>query len=107
MDDLSMTSVLDLQFSSEGEEEDEEISLMAKCVEMEMSAPIPIPGLSCAVRSKKRLSLLGFRATDCPRDRSPQDRCLTHLISLWEEGMDQYSETTGLETVTLLRYAGT
>ena len=42
MDGLSMTSVLDLQFSSEGEEEDEEISLMAKCVEMEMSAPIPI-----------------------------------------------------------------
>ena len=36
MCDLSMTSVLDLQLSSEDEEEiDDEIMMMAQCVEME------------------------------------------------------------------------
>ena len=43
MHNLSLTSVFDVQLSSEDEEEDEEINLMARCVEMEMSAPIPIP----------------------------------------------------------------
>ena len=66
MDDLSMTSVLDLQFSSEGEEEDEEISLMAKCKEMEMSAPIPISGLSCAVRSKEEIVPTGLPSHGLP-----------------------------------------
>ena len=66
MDGLSMTSVLDLQFSSEEEEEDEEISLMAKCVEMEMSAPIPIPGLSCAVRSKEEVVPTGLPSHGLP-----------------------------------------
>ena len=66
MDGLSMTSVLDLQFSSEGEEEDEEISLMAKCVEIEMSAPIPIPGLSCAVRSKEEVVPTGLPSHGLP-----------------------------------------
>ena len=46
VDNLSLTSVFDLQFSSEDEAEDKEINLMARCVEMEMSAPIPIPGPS-------------------------------------------------------------
>ena len=55
MDNLSLTSVFDLQLSSEGEEEDEEIILMAKCVEMEMSAPIPIPGPSYAVRARQEV----------------------------------------------------
>ena len=53
MDNLSLTSEFDLQFSSEDEEEDEEINLMAKCVEMEMSAPIPIPGTSCVVKTNE------------------------------------------------------
>ena len=57
MDSLSLTSVFDLQLSSEGEEEDEENNLMAKCVEMEMSAPTPIPGPSYAVRAKEEVGL--------------------------------------------------
>ena len=36
--DLSMTSVLDLQLSSEDEEIDDEIMMMAQCVEMELSS---------------------------------------------------------------------
>ena len=55
MDNLSLTSVLDLQLSSEDEEEDEEINLMARCVEMEMSAPIPILGQSYVVRTEKEV----------------------------------------------------
>ena len=46
MDDLSITSVMDLQLSSEDEEYDDEIRMMAQCVEMELSAPIPVPGPS-------------------------------------------------------------
>ena len=53
LNSLSLTSVFELQLSSEGEEEDEEFILMAKCVEMEMSAPIPIIGPSCAVSTKE------------------------------------------------------
>ena len=55
MDNLSLTSVFDLQLSSEDEEEDEEINLMARCVEMDMSAPIPIPGPSYVVRTEKEV----------------------------------------------------
>ena len=51
MCDLSMTSVLDLQLSSEDEEEiDDEIMMMAQCVEMELSSPIPVPGPSTALK---------------------------------------------------------
>ena len=51
MCDLSMTSVLDLQLSSEDEEEiDDEIMMMAQCVEMELSSPIPVPGPSSALK---------------------------------------------------------
>ena len=51
MCDLSMTSVLDLQLSSEDEEEiDDEIMMMAQCVEMELSSPIPVPGASTALK---------------------------------------------------------
>ena len=45
--------LFDIKLSSEGGEEDNEINLMAKCVEMKMSAPIRIPGPSCAVRTKE------------------------------------------------------
>ena len=37
IDDLSLTSVFDLQFSSDDEETDEEITGMVRCVEMKMS----------------------------------------------------------------------
>ena len=51
MCDLSMTSVLDLQLSSEDEEEiDDEIMMMAQCVEMELSSPIPVPGPPTALK---------------------------------------------------------
>ena len=50
--DLSMTSVLDLQLSSEDEEIDDEIMMMAQCVEMELSSPIPIPGPSYTLRTR-------------------------------------------------------
>ena len=42
MDNLSITSVLDLQLSSD----DEEIMMKAQCVELDFSAPIPVPGPS-------------------------------------------------------------
>ena len=41
--DLSMTSVLDLQLSSEDEETDEEMMMMSQGVEMELSSPHPCP----------------------------------------------------------------
>ena len=44
MDTLSTTSVMDLQLSSEDEEYDDEILMMAQCVEMQLSKPIPVPG---------------------------------------------------------------
>ena len=50
MCDLSMTSVLDLQQSSEDEEVDDKIMMMAQCVEMELSSPIPVPGPSRALK---------------------------------------------------------
>ena len=50
MCDLSMTSVLDLQLSSEDEEIDDEIMMMAQCVEMELSSPITVPGPSTALK---------------------------------------------------------
>ena len=46
MDALSTTFVMDLQLWSEAEEYDDEIMTMAQCVEMQLSAPIPIPGPS-------------------------------------------------------------
>ena len=46
MDNLSVTSVMDLQLTSDDEEYDDEIMMMAQCVEMELSAPIPVPGPS-------------------------------------------------------------
>ena len=60
MDTLSLTSVFDLQLSSEGEEQDEKIKLMAKCVEMEMSAPIPMTEPSYAKRAKEEVVPLGY-----------------------------------------------
>ena len=50
MCDLSMTSVLDLQLSSEDEEIDDEIMMMAQCVEMQLSLPIPVPGPPSALK---------------------------------------------------------
>ena len=44
--DLSITSVMDLQLSSEDDEYDDEIMMMTQCVEMELSGPIPVPGPS-------------------------------------------------------------
>ena len=44
MDNLSVTSVMDLQLTSDDEEYHDEIMMMAQCVEMELSAPIPVPG---------------------------------------------------------------
>ena len=46
LDDLSVTSILDLQLSSEDEAIHDEILMMAQCVEMELSAPISVPGPS-------------------------------------------------------------
>ena len=46
MDDLSITSVMDLQLTSEDEEYDDEIMMMAQCIEVELSEPIPVPGPS-------------------------------------------------------------
>ena len=46
MDALSTTSVMDLQLSSEDQEYDDEIMMMAQCFEMQLSAPIPVPGPS-------------------------------------------------------------
>ena len=43
LDTVSITSVIDLQFSSDEAEEDDEIRQMAQCVEMKISAPIQIP----------------------------------------------------------------
>ena len=60
MDNISLTSVFDVQFSSEDEEEDEEINLMARCVEMEMSAPIPIPGPSYVAETNKEVVPAGL-----------------------------------------------
>ena len=48
--DLSMTSVLDLQLSLEDEEIDDEIMMMAQCVEMHLSSPIPVPGPPSALK---------------------------------------------------------
>ena len=48
MSDLSTASVLDVHLSSEDEEMTNEIMMMAKCVEMELSSPIPVPGPSTA-----------------------------------------------------------
>ena len=45
-----MTSVLDLQLSSEDEEIDDEIKMMAQCVEMQLSSPIPVPGPPSALK---------------------------------------------------------
>ena len=50
MCDLSMTSVLDLELSSEDEEIDDEIMMMAQCVEMQLSSPIPVPGPPSALK---------------------------------------------------------
>ena len=51
MSDLSMISVLDLKLSSEDEEEiDDENMMMAQCVEMKLSSPIPVPGPSTALK---------------------------------------------------------
>ena len=50
MCDLSMTSVLDLQLSSGDEEIDDEIMMMAQCVEMKLSSPIPVPGPPSALK---------------------------------------------------------
>ena len=52
MCDLSMNSVLDLQLSSEDEEIDDEIMMMAQCVEMQLSSPIPVPGSSSALKTR-------------------------------------------------------
>ena len=60
IDNLSLTSVFDLQLSSEDEEEDEEINLMARCVEMEISAPIPIPGPSYVIKTKEEVVPTGL-----------------------------------------------
>ena len=46
--DLRLASVLDLQLLSEDEGIDDEIMMMAQCVEMELSSPIPVPGPSVA-----------------------------------------------------------
>ena len=46
MDAFSTTSVMDLQLSSEDEEYDDEILMMAQCVEMQLSTPISVPGPS-------------------------------------------------------------
>ena len=45
-----LTSVLDLQLSSEDEEVDDEIMMMAQCVEMDLSSPIPVPGPTTALK---------------------------------------------------------
>ena len=50
MGDQRMNSVLDLQLSSDDEEMDDEIMMMAQCVEAQLSSPIPIPGSSTALR---------------------------------------------------------
>ena len=60
MDNLSLTPVFDLQLSSEDEEEDEEINLMARCVQMEMSGPLPIPGPSHVARTKEEVVTAGL-----------------------------------------------
>ena len=46
MGGLSVTSVLDLQLSSEDEEYNDEITMMAQYVEVELSALIPVLGPS-------------------------------------------------------------
>ena len=45
-DAFSTTSVMDLQLSSEDGEYDDEILMMAQCVEMQLSTPISVPGPS-------------------------------------------------------------
>ena len=52
MDNLSVTSVMDLQLTSD----DEEIMMIAQCVEMELSAPNPVPG-----PSSSRLDCINMR----------------------------------------------
>ena len=53
MGDQSMNSVLDLQLSSDDVEMDDEIMMMAQCVERQLSSPIPIPGPSTALRIRE------------------------------------------------------
>ena len=55
MDTLSTTSVMDLQLSSEDEEYDDEILMMAQCVEMQLSKPIPVPGPSTSKTDRPSL----------------------------------------------------
>ena len=47
--DLSMTSVIDLQLSKEDDERDDEIMMMAHCVEIELFSPIHVPCPSTAM----------------------------------------------------------
>ena len=55
MDDLSITYVLDLQVSSEDKEIDDEITMMAQCVELELSAPFSVQGPSTTKPNKGNL----------------------------------------------------
>ena len=72
MDDLSITSVLDLQLTSEDEENDDEIMMMTQCVEIELSTPIPVPGPSTSnFRSTNLQNKPSRRETPKP-DYSPQ-----------------------------------
>ena len=50
MCDMSINFVLDLHLSSEDEEIDDEINMIAQCVEMKLSSPIPVPGPSSTLK---------------------------------------------------------
>ena len=93
LDNLSVTSVMDLQLTSDDEEYDDEIMMMAQCVEMELSAPIPVPG-----PSSSRLDCVNMRdnlARNKTFDQKHSPRLfLSSPSSHWEEEMDQYDVMT-------------
>ena len=94
MDNLNATSVMDLQLTSDDEEYDDEIMMMAQCVEMELSAPIPVPG-----PSSSRLDCVNMQGNlagnKAPDQRQAQPRLfLTSPSSHWEEEMDRYDVMT-------------
>ena len=81
MCNLSMTSVLDLQLSSEEEEIDDEIMMMAQCVEIELSSPIPVPGPSSTLKIRNNAPSMVLLGMKLPNHISLRDRLLTNLSS--------------------------
>ena len=106
MYDLSMISVLDLQLSSEDEEIDDEIMMMAQCVEMQLSSPIPVPGPPSTLKIRNeapQYSLPRYGTSGTSFTARPT---LDQSFSHWGEEMAQYGETTECATIILSKCVG-